>query len=182
MIERTPVVYLIRLGDTDYFKVGMTTDINGRVAALQTATPFELHLISAAEHRNAMSVERDMHEMLKAYHVRNEWFQCEQVEIVRIFEIASAMATIDCALDDPDLERQVLEMEAAPTLPPMLRQAPANQQIEAMLQQGYSYRQIERTLNVSHATIAQVRRSLRSAALQSAIFDDEKDDSFIEAT
>jgi DNA-binding NarL/FixJ family response regulator len=92
------------------------------------------------------------------------------------------MATIDCALDDPDLERQVLEMEAAPTLPPMLRQAPANQQIEAMLQQGYSYRQIERTLNVSHATIAQVRRSLRSAALQSAIFDDEKDDSFIEAT
>ena len=183
MTERIAQVYLIRLGDTDYFKVGMTTDINGRIAALQTATPFDLHLIQAAAHKDAYSVEHDMHEMLKIYRVRNEWFQCNQIEIVRIFETVSAMATIDQSLDDRTLDIEAMEAAYFPPPPPLPRPAsPVNNQIEAMLRQGYSYRQIERKLNVSHQTIAQINRALRSETLKSPIFNDEIDDSFVAAT
>ena len=93
MTERIAQVYLIRLGDTNYFKIGMTTDINGRIAVLQTATPFDLHLIAAADHPNAFAVEKDMHAALKEYNIRNEWFQCDQQEIVSVFEIVSSCTT-----------------------------------------------------------------------------------------
>lgn len=156
MTDRIAQVYLLRLGDTNYFKVGMTTDINGRVASLQTATPFDLHLIAAAEHPNAFAVEKDMHEMLKPCHVRNEWFMCEQTEIVRIFEIVSAMALIDRTLDAPELDPEpVLDLKSS-----------KNEKIEAMLRQGFSYRQIERELGVSHQTIGQVSRALRSIGVE----------------
>lgn len=162
MTERIAQVYLIRLGDTDYFKVGMTTDINGRMASLQTATPFDLHLIAASAHKNALAVERDMHDGLKDFHIRNEWFQCEQTEIVRIFEIISAMATIDQVLDDPALDQELREVEIFQLPPAEIEVLDKERKIAFMLKQKYSYRQIERELGVSHATIAVVSRLLRS--------------------
>ena len=146
MAERIAQVYVIRLGDTNYFKVGMTTDINGRIATLQTATPFDLHLIAAAAHKNAYTIEHDIHELLKPYRVRNEWFDCDQSEVMRVFETVNAMCTIDRALDDRSLELESI---------------------------------IERTLNVSHQTIAQINRVLRSEALKSPIFNDEIDDTMM---
>lgn len=183
MTDRIAQVYLLRLGDTNYFKVGMTTDVNGRIATLQTATPFDLHLVMAAAHKNAFVVEHDMHEMLKLYRVRNEWFQCDQAEVVRVFEAVSAMATIDEELDDRSLDIETIEAAMFPPPPPAPRpMSPVNHQIEAMLRQGYSYRQIVRELGVSHATIAQINRALRSDLLKSPIFNDEIDDSFMVAT
>ena len=53
---------------------------------------------------------------------------------------------------------------------------PVNQEIESMLREGLSYRQIERKLGVSHSTIAQIRRVLRSSVLKGPIFNDELED------
>jgi len=164
MTERIAQVYLIRLGETDYFKVGMTTNMIGRLAALQNATPFELHVIAMADHTNAFAVEHDIHDSLKAFHVRNEWFQCEQNEIVRIFRIVSAMATIDQALDDPAFDQEMREAEIFQLPQAELEILNKDRKIAMMLEQKYSYRQISRELGVSHATIAVVGRMLRSNA------------------
>lgn len=175
MTERIAQVYLIRLDGTKYFKIGMTTDLTNRIATIQTATPFVVTLIISAAHKNAYAVEHDMHEMLKMYRVRNEWFQCELTEIMRVFETISAMAIIDQALDDRDLEIESMEAARFSPIAPIAR-THVNDQIETMLRQGHSYRQIERQLSVSHATIAQINRALRSAVLKSPIFNDELED------
>ena len=101
-------VYLLRLGDTDYFKVGMTTNIDGRLAALQTATPFDLRLIAVADQQDAYAVEHDIHSALAVYRVRNEWFQCEQAEILRIFDVINAMSIIDHAIDSADTDEAIV--------------------------------------------------------------------------
>lgn len=162
--DRTLQVYLIRLGDTDYFKVGMTSDINGRLASLQTATPFALHLITVAQHDNAYTVERDMHEALKSCHVRNEWFQCDQEYIVRVFAAMSAMAVIDQGLDIPELEQEQPPADEVPVA--------KDKVIAFMLRQGCSYRQIERDMGVSHQTISQVSRLLRSSQAETPVLDE----------
>ena len=164
MTERIAQVYLIRLGETDYFKVGMTTNIASRLGTLQNATPFELHIVAIADHVNAFAVEHDIHDSLKEFHVRNEWFQCEQPEITRIFRIVSAMATIDQALDDPALDKELREEEIFQLPPEEIEMLDKERKIAIMLVQKYSYRQISRELGVSHATIATVGRMLRSSA------------------
>jgi hypothetical protein len=175
MTDRTPQVYLLRLGDTDYFKVGMTTDINGRLSSLQTATPFDLHLITVVEHENAFTVEKDIHASLVKYHVRNEWFQCEQTEIVRIFEVVSAMATLDRALDRIDSDQEIGPI----TIPPRSAAIDKDQAIASMLRQGYGYRQIGRELGVSHERIATVSRLLQSIMPVSPTSDDDLNDAAI---
>lgn len=169
MTERIAQVYLIRLGDTDYFKVGVTIDINARIAGLQTSTPFDLHLVQMAAHPNAYTVEKDMHASLDKYHVRNEWFLCPQEEIVKVFDIVSAMALIDRVLDDPELEQEFREV--------VIKSTPAideftvdkDRRCAIMLQQGYSYRQIGRELEISHSRIANVSRLLQSTPIASPI-------------
>lgn len=173
MTDRIAQVYLIQLGNTNYFKVGMTTDINGRLAALQTATPFELYLITAAAHPNAFVVERDMHDALKEYHVRNEWFKCELFEIEQIFHAVSAMATIDRVLDDPGLDQDMREAEILQMPTDKIGGMEKEQKIALMLGQKFSYRQIGRELGVSHSTIATVGRLLRSGGLDVLVSGNE---------
>lgn len=92
-------VYIIRMGDTNYFKVGISRDVNERLASLQTATPFALTLVDYAEQENSLEVERDIHRALREYQVRNEWFQCDETHIRQVFRDFNMMASIDSALE-----------------------------------------------------------------------------------
>lgn len=96
-------VYLLRLGDTDFYKVGVSKDVQNRIADLQTATPFELRLIGFIEQSDALRVERDIHRALAGRRVRNEWFKSDHDEIVEVFQAVNAMAFVDQQLDDPTL-------------------------------------------------------------------------------
>lgn len=104
--EQRMSVYLIRLGDTDYYKVGISCDVRARLVSLQTAIPFGLVLLRAIEQDDAPLIERDIHRALREYQVRNEWFRCDHETITQIFEIYNAMGIADSGLADPDVPGQ----------------------------------------------------------------------------
>lgn len=71
-------VYLIQCYDTDFYKIGVADDPQGRVAILQTGCPYQLDLVITcrmATRSAAVQAERGIHSKLSKYSVRGEWFQ-----------------------------------------------------------------------------------------------------------
>ena len=92
-------VYLIQMDGTDYYKIGMTTrDVVDRMSELQSFTPFALKVVDHHWQENPRDVEYSLHQALKSYRVRNEWFQCDTEIITHTFKCYNAMAIIDSAL------------------------------------------------------------------------------------
>lgn len=67
------------------YKVGLTSDIQRRLDALQTASPVDLqvhHTFEVADVYEARVAERAAHERLASHRVRGEWFDCSLQSVV----------------------------------------------------------------------------------------------------
>lgn len=58
-----------------FIKAGVARDVKRRLCMMQTGCPYELKVLVACQRDNAYHAERVMHDRLKAFHVRGEWFQ-----------------------------------------------------------------------------------------------------------
>lgn len=68
------MIYFIQAGKNGAIKIGYTeSDISGRVASLQTASPEELHLLGSME--GDIQKESELHEKFADNHIRGEWFK-----------------------------------------------------------------------------------------------------------
>lgn len=115
--ERLMSVYLLRIQGTDYFKVGISADVEQRLAGFRTGMPFDIDLIHSYTQSDALETEQSIHRMLSGMHVRREWFQGEPAEIERIFHIGNTMSMIDAITDDPNLYEAPLPATAPPRAP-----------------------------------------------------------------
>jgi len=71
-------VYFIRAGVDGPIKIGYTRYPRRRISNLQTASPVQLRLVAVIEGRRAD--EAKLHEDLRAYRIRGEWFaDCPEV-------------------------------------------------------------------------------------------------------
>lgn len=74
-------LYILQNGTTNQFKIGITNNIDNRIASLQTGCPFELHLIKKWTHhnrKNILNYEKIIHQYFTkaGKRIRNngEWF------------------------------------------------------------------------------------------------------------
>ena len=70
-------MYLIRCGDTSFYKIGISDSPMDRLCALQTSNPhlLSIELISGFDTRRiAVATEASAHAVLSEYNVRGEWF------------------------------------------------------------------------------------------------------------
>ena len=70
-------VYLIRLGETEKYKIGFSKNAGARVAELQTASPDPLRLLRVV--KGSKADEKALHAALHTFAVRGEWFEGEGV-------------------------------------------------------------------------------------------------------
>lgn len=63
-------VYVVRVAD--FVKIGSTSNIEQRVADIQTCSPFKVELMAVLSQDK--SHERLFHRMFEKHHVRGEWF------------------------------------------------------------------------------------------------------------
>lgn len=66
-------VYLIKC--EQYFKVGVTWDLQQRLTDMQTGNPFKLQLVDYFQSSDAFKDEKALHLYLRKYHHHGEWFQ-----------------------------------------------------------------------------------------------------------
>lgn len=68
-------VYLIRLSENSYYKIGTTKNINKRIKELQTGNAEQLFLIDSFESEYAFKIENALHNFYRNKNKINEWFE-----------------------------------------------------------------------------------------------------------
>lgn len=73
MFEKiTGYIYFIQMEEAGPIKIGITRDINKRLAHLQTANPCKLKLLYFFP--GGVGTEKELHNILKNYSLEGEWF------------------------------------------------------------------------------------------------------------
>lgn len=76
------------------YKVGKTSDVSKRLAALQTANPFRLKVHFSIQEGDASGAERDAHNALAKHRLSGEWFDAPLDEIISAIERRGATVTV----------------------------------------------------------------------------------------
>ena len=80
-------VYIIKNLDSGNLKIGVGSDPVKRLKQLQTGSDSELSLVyTSFLCSNAFSLENDVHNRFKEFHVRGEWFKLSEKEIINYLE------------------------------------------------------------------------------------------------
>jgi predicted GIY-YIG superfamily endonuclease len=79
-------LYIIQMKATNYFKIGVSNNINKRLSTLQTGNPIKLYIVRYyLIYTDANRLEKLIHSYLSEYHIHLEWF-CISVDILKEIE------------------------------------------------------------------------------------------------
>jgi predicted GIY-YIG superfamily endonuclease len=79
-------IYIIQMKGTNYFKIGVSNNLNKRLSTLQTGNPVKLYIVRYyIIYTDANRLEKLLHNYLSEYHIRLEWF-CISVDILKDIE------------------------------------------------------------------------------------------------
>ena len=73
--DNTDYVYVIQMGNRNIFKIGKSNEPGGRLANLQTASPYKLKLLHFFAADNASAAEEQLHAELYEKRLQGEWFR-----------------------------------------------------------------------------------------------------------
>lgn len=72
------MIYMVKMGDLPYLKIGYTENMMSRIKHLQNASPLLVECI--AERNGSYMLEKAVQNACKRFAFRNEWFSdCEEV-------------------------------------------------------------------------------------------------------
>jgi predicted GIY-YIG superfamily endonuclease len=80
-------IYLIRLSENSYYKIGITKDINKRIKQLQTGNAEQIFLIESYYSEYANKIESALHNFYKDKNKMNEWFEFTIEDEVNFLEM-----------------------------------------------------------------------------------------------
>ena len=75
-------IYIMRHGDTNYYKIGFTRNLPQRLKAIQAHSPLEMSIVRYVSGKCAF--EKWLQRKYIQYNVRGEWFEFDQ-EIFETF-------------------------------------------------------------------------------------------------
>lgn len=68
-------LYLIRLQDTNKYKIGVTTNPKRRLADISSILPFQINVLAINQINNPYDFEQEIINKYKPYLIKNEWFE-----------------------------------------------------------------------------------------------------------
>lgn len=81
--RRESNIYIIRAGNTHYYKIGVANDTGERLKSLQTSHYEKLKVIRFFFSEDAYELEKRLHQKYtdKGQHIRGEWFSLKDFDI-----------------------------------------------------------------------------------------------------
>jgi T5orf172 domain len=89
---RPTFVYFIREANTPFVKIGVTENLDDRLADLQVGNHGELYLEGALLFRTreeALTAERELHVRYGRYRVRGEWFRLDSAPLSGVVTVGA---------------------------------------------------------------------------------------------
>lgn len=80
-------VYILKCHE--YYKIGIATNVKSRLASNQTGNPYPIELVDSIEVGEAAcyAIENYLHQSLKRWNERNEWFQLNSAEVMAVIGV-----------------------------------------------------------------------------------------------
>jgi hypothetical protein len=78
---RPGFVYLIRCGNSDFYKIGKATNVKSRRDNLQIGCPYYLQVVATLETSNPQYLEKRLHKRFEAKRTYGEWFKLTLAEV-----------------------------------------------------------------------------------------------------
>ena len=66
-------VYFMRQGNSNYYKIGCTTNLQQRLKSIQSYNPIKIKIV--AEVKGCHKFEKYLHRLYDDYRIRGEWFE-----------------------------------------------------------------------------------------------------------
>jgi hypothetical protein len=79
-------VYMIRLSNTDRYKIGIASNMNTRMGAIKNASPFNIKLVYSKRVNNAEGLERKLHLEYRGKKIIREWFCLNDADVAKCKE------------------------------------------------------------------------------------------------
>lgn len=92
-MEETNYVYILRSGNTNNFKIGVSKNIENRIKQLQTGNPYKItvyHYFEAPTRENAFNCEHWLHKFFDGHKtelMRGEWYRITLKELEPFLKI-----------------------------------------------------------------------------------------------
>lgn len=96
----------------DNYKIGVTNDVNSRVAQLAVGNPFKLKVIDIFEFPNASCVESALHQKFESKVIRGEWFELCPDDLVDIHQICKALGGVALKTGGEDVYKTKKDINA----------------------------------------------------------------------
>ena len=75
--ESNKGIYIYIIKCDVYYKIGIASNFESRLNSLQCGNPYELEVICAFRVKNAQKLEKELHNGLKHFNHKREWFKLE---------------------------------------------------------------------------------------------------------
>lgn len=98
-------IYLIHC--EGHYKIGITDNLEHRIATMQTGNPFPLELIAVFSAENIKRAEAQIHELLSDLRGSGEWFRAGETEMPLIWDAFDAAGCKRADADDSNVFRTV---------------------------------------------------------------------------
>jgi hypothetical protein len=89
--DRIGFIYLIRSGDTNRYKIGISKNVPSRLNTLQTENPEKLSLIRAFPAIDALKLEQELHSYFAEQRFAGEWYVLDEQDLEYVLSIAECV-------------------------------------------------------------------------------------------
>jgi Meiotically up-regulated gene 113 len=91
-IGETEGLYIIKIQNTEKYKIGITKDIKRRIKQFETGNPLNIKLLYFMATKHSRSLEKHLHEVFKKFRTKGEWFNFND-EVINEIEIVLSYIT-----------------------------------------------------------------------------------------
>lgn len=85
------LIYLIRQDQSDFYKIGITSNIKQRIKSIQTGCPNRVEVLATFESKYARNIEGFLHRVWHHLNTNGEWFQLGKDELKEFIPLCKKM-------------------------------------------------------------------------------------------
>ena len=83
-IDRSGYIYVIRFGQSNFYKIGRTNNLKKRISTLQTACALPLEVVKTFFCHDVVAIEKATHAKFAHFRAKGEWFSLDFKQLNRI--------------------------------------------------------------------------------------------------
>ena len=130
-------MYLYVVKCNEYYKIGVASNVEARLAALQTGNPYELIVKSCFEFDNANSIEQALHQKFSEKQKHGEWFVLNDDDVRQFETICNLLGGKKYAAEFVASEEETEKAEAVGEIVSQILDESPIFDIESMLSAGW---------------------------------------------